>query len=238
MGERTLWTFHPIFPQQYANANVADRVLLVAAEPNGDNDGPANDDMGEWFCLATDPPDGQRLFWNQHGKSFCQRSVQIAERARAAIHPGHQPLQVHQAFQALEPGPWPQNLEEQLHATRFVDWKAEAGGNGAVTARVLAWATEAAHAPLVQALFTPTPGIMVFLGDHAQKVAAAYRAPLLGSVPALAGTPCVGLPHPIQAVSMASLAGLDLSQQLRSYGDVDAPMRRWTPAKGWHDATW
>ncbi len=176
------WTFNPVNPEAWAQAQV--RVLLLGAEPNGDNPHGGQLDMGQWFATAS-----QQNQYHHNQRFFLRSLAQLAgalNETGSLLEPG-----------SLTPEQLPE-LQGLQGCLRYADLKATPGGANAVANAVDAYVQQ--HLATILEFWLPrdgqpaAPTVTVLQGGTAQTVFCRQVLPVLREE--MAPGSFIGMPHP------------------------------------------
>ncbi len=210
-NQRETWTFSHYNKQAWEALNKPKdrRVLLIAAEPNGNN--PRSQcDMGDWFRTASKSNgyhSGQRFFIRNMGQLFG------ALNSETFFTEGS--LNANRINQLYDAG----TLQISMNHMRYADLKAQAGGAQADTEEVHTWVQN--HLEEVLQFWLPTDSVLppthvVVQGGHAHTVYQTEILPLLRQH-GFQGYH-IGMPHPSNSMGYEKnrLLTMQMEENFRS----------------------
>ena len=190
------WTFKPVDADRWSDTNP--RVLLLGAEPNGDNDYEGPRDMGEWFRAAT-----LENRYSRNRRFFTSNIAQLNGVLSTEYFQHTHSLNTNMIDQLYKNG----IISDMLSHLRYADLKAIGGGAVAMTERVMEYVKD--HLEEVLGFWNPMgshrpPTHTVIQGAHAHQVFMDMIRPELQKR-AWSGF-YIGMPHPsAQTISYESL---------------------------------
>lgn len=210
-NQRETWTFSHYDKQCWENLNEPEdrRVLLIAAEPNGNNPR-CQCDMGDWFRTASiinGYHSGQRFFIRNMGQLFGALNSEIFSKAGS--------LNANRINQLYDAG----TLQVSMNHMRYADLKAQAGGAQANTEEVRTWVQN--HLEEVLQFWLPTDAVLppthvVVQGGHAHTVYQTEILPLLRQYDFQGYH--IGMPHPSNSMGYEKnrLLTMQMEENFRS----------------------